>query len=293
MISSSFSSLKTAFFTALALTAFAANSVLCRLALESGAIDPGSFTVVRMVSGIIVLLALLLAARGRQEDQRTPGRGSWRASLMLFLYAIAFSFAYVSLDTGTGALILFGAVQVSMLAATFLRGTALRSMEWVGLVLAFGGFVYLMLPGASAPSLAGFALMAVAGMAWAAYTLMGQGSNNPLNDTSFNFFRTAPLVILTLLLSHRTGHYSLEGVFYAALSGGLASGVGYALWYAALRNLSAIQAGVLQLLVPVIAAVGGVLFVGEALSLRLLGAGVLILGGIFAVLMGRQSAAHR
>lgn len=275
--------LKTIGLTALALTAFAANSVLCRLALGTGSIDAASFTQVRLMAGICVLL-VLVGMRGKGVSVR--GAGSWRGAICLFLYAVGFSYAYLLLDTGTGALILFGTVQLSMLGATLRAGARLHALEWAGLLVAVGGFVYLMLPGAEAPSAAGFALMACAGVAWAGYTLIGRGSENPLRDTYANFVRTIPLLVplgIVVAMS-RTVHF--DGLIYAALSGSLASGVGYAVWYAALRGLNGLQAGVLQLLVPVIAAFGGVVIVAEPLSARLVLASLFILGGILAVVVG-------
>ena len=275
--------LKIALLTMLALVSFAANSVLCRLALGAGTIDATSFTLVRMLAGIVVLW-LLVAGSG--QGGRVTGAGSWRGAVSLFAYAIAFSFAYLSLDTGTGALILFGSVQLSMLVATLFGGQRLHMVEWSGLGVAVGGFVYLMLPGATAPSAFGFVLMVAAGISWAVYTLSGQGSSAPLKDTYANFVRTAPMLAPLLMIALMSGEYSLEGIMYAVLSGGLASGVGYALWYGALRGLTGLQAGVLQLLVPVIAALGGVVFASEILTERLVFASLLILGGILAVVAG-------
>lgn len=275
--------LKIAVLTLLALVSFAANSVLCRLALGAGTIDATSFTLVRMLAGIVVLWVLVT---GSGQGGRITGVGSWRGAVSLFAYAITFSFAYLSLDTGTGALILFGSVQLSMLVATLLSGQRLHLVESAGLAVAVGGFVYLMLPGASAPSTFGFLLMVTAGISWAVYTLSGRGSSAPLRDTYANFVRTAPMLVPLVVIALMAGEYSFEGVLYAVLSGGLASGVGYALWYGALRGLTGLQAGVLQLLVPVIAAFGGVVFASEILTERLVFAALLILGGILAVVAG-------
>ncbi len=277
------SPIKIVVLTALALISFAANSVLCRLALDAGAIDAASFTLVRMIAGIVVLWLLVL---GSGQGSRVRGAGSWRGAISLFGYAVAFSFAYLSLDTGTGALILFGTVQLTMLVATLLGGQRLYWVEWAGLFVAVGGFAYLMLPGASAPSPYGFAVMLIAGISWAVYTLSGRGSKAPLKDTYANFVRTGPLLVPLLILAVLIGEYSTEGIFYAVLSGALASGVGYALWYGALRGLTGLQAGVLQLLVPVIAALGGVVFASEVLTERLIVSAFLILGGILAVVVG-------
>lgn len=271
--------------TALALIAFAGNSVLCRLALGGERIDAASFTAIRLLSGIVVLL-LIVSLSQRKGTQ--VSRGSWKAALFLFLYAITFSYAYMTLDTGTGALILFGAVQVSMMLFSFLSGDRFHPIEWLGLIMAFTGFVYLMLPGVSAPSLTGFILMSVAGIAWGAYTLLGRGAKNPLSVTNDNFLRTLPFTLILLALTLNTQHLSFQGVLLAVLSGGVMSGIGYALWYMALSGLSAIRAAILQLLVPIIAALGGILFAGETLSGRLVLSSLMILGGIWVVIMGKR-----
>ncbi|NQV16052.1 DMT family transporter [bacterium] len=275
---------KTIVLTAMALIAFAANSVLCRLALGEAAIDAGSFTSIRLLSGALTLLVILFY---KKEKPYLPRTGSWQPGLMLFIYAIAFSFAYITLDTGTGALILFGAVQITMIIVSLFRGNRLHASEWFGIVIAFSGFVYLILPGVSTPSVFGFSLMTIAGIAWGLYTLKGKDSTNPLLDTAHNFMRTIPLVIIIVLLTLKNGHFSLEGFILAALSGSIASGLGYTIWYKALEGLSATQAAVIQLSVPMIAALGGVMFVSEPITLRLTISGILILGGILTVVLGR------
>ena len=208
---------------------------------------------------------------------------------MLFLYAMTFSFAYLSLDTGTGALILFGAVQLTIILVSILKGDRPHPSEWFGVLLAFGGFVYLMLPSVSTPSFSGFLLMTIAGVAWGIYTLLGKESANPLADTTMNFVRTLPFVGIAAIWAVSYGHLSAQGVGLACLSGAVASGLGYTVWYVALKGLSAVEAGVVQLSVPVIAAIGGILFVDESLTLRLVLAGSLILGGILTVIVGRYS----
>lgn len=277
--------------TALALLAFAGNSILCRLALGEEAIDAASFTVIRLLSGIIVLALALKLTRVATDTE--PPKGSWKASFMLFLYALTFSYAYVTLDTGTGALVLFGAVQITMIATGLFAGHRLGYPESLGVLTAFGGLVYLVLPGLSTPSLLGFVLMSLSGIAWGFYTLAGQGSKNPLSDTAYNFLRTLPLVILVFIISYPQAHLSPKGVLLAVVSGGLASGLGYALWYTALGGLTAIQAAVVQLLVPVIAAVGGVLFANELFSMRLGLSSVLILGGIMIVIFAKYFSEQR
>lgn len=276
--------IKTSVFTALALIAFAANSVLCRLALGEETIDAASFTVIRLLSGALVLLAILAFSN---DKEASASRGSWSASLMLFVYAVAFSFAYISLDTGTGALILFGSVQITMILLSLVSGNRLHLSEWVGVIIAFTGFVYLVLPEVTSPSVMGFLLMIAAGIAWGMYTLKGRGSDHPLKDTAYNFLRTIPLVIILLVITIQDAHYSAAGVLLAVLSGGIASGIGYTIWYIALGGLSTTQAAVVQLSVPVIAAFGGVLFVSEAITARLTLSASMILGGILLVVLGR------
>lgn len=279
---------KTLGYTSFALLAFAGNSVLCRLALGEGQIDAASFTVIRLVSGIITLLIILLLTQSaKKSPQKSTSKGSWNGALMLFVYAVAFSYAYVSLDTGTGALILFGAVQITMLLMGILSGNRLHYVEWIGVVTAFCGFVYLVLPSVSTPSLTGFILMTLAGIAWGFYTLKGKGSKHPLSDTAHNFLRTLPLVAILLALTIQQTHLSQTGVLLAVVSGAVTSGVGYTFWYVALGGLTSTQAAVQQLLVPVIAAIGGVVFAGEVVSARLIVASALVLGGILLVVLGR------
>jgi len=274
--------------TLLALCAFAANSVLCRLALGQGAIDAAGFTVVRMISGAVVLL-IILAVTGKDSGSRTTG--SWVSSFMLFAYAVTFSFAYLSLQTGTGALILFGSVQITMIVVSLFLGNRLSPAEWLGVTIAFGGFVFLVLPGVSAPSLQGFLLMAAAGIAWGGYTLRGRQSADPLRDTTYNFVRAVPVTLALLAITYTQTELTAQGLVLAVLSGGLASGVGYTIWYTALRGLSSVQAAVVQLSVPVIAALGGVLIVAEPLTSRLIVSTLLILGGILLVIIGRVRTA--
>ena len=276
--------IKTITFTMLALFAFAANSVLCRLALGERTIDASSFTAIRLLSGAIVLLVILQFS-GKKNNSST--KGSWLATIMLFAYAAPFSFAYITLDTGTGALILFGAVQITMILLSLISGNKLHVTEWMGVTIAFIGFVYLVLPGVSTPSVTGFALMTTAGVAWGIYTLKGRSSVNPLADTAYNFARSIPLVIILALIAYQTAHISSKGVLLAILSGVIASGIGYTIWYTALGGLSATQAAVVQLSVPVIAALGGVIFVSERISLRLALSALLILGGILMVVFGK------
>ncbi|WP_216825073.1 DMT family transporter [Agarilytica rhodophyticola] len=283
--------IKIIFFTALALTAFAANSVLCRLALLDGAIDPGSFTSVRLISGITTLLLIFQFTRKKDKLEQTSEKiqhGSWLASLMLFIYAAAFSFAYVFLDTGTGALILFAAVQITMIAVSVVSGKSLHYSELLGVFVAFCGFVYLVAPEISKPSLTGFVLMTLAGCAWGVYTLKGRGSLSPVADTYYNFLRTLPLAAILFGITLFDAKITSEGLFLAVMSGAVASGIGYSIWYAALTGLSALQAAVLQLLVPVIATAGGLLFAKESLSYSFVFASLMILGGILIVIAGQR-----
>ena len=271
----------------LALIAFAANSVLNRLALSNGSIDAPSFTIIRLLSGAIVLFIILSIKNTKISS--SSSKGSWISSLMLFTYAITFSLAYITLDTATGALILFAAVQISMLLISLFTGTRLSSAEWLGVFTAFTGFVYLVYPDLGTPSAKGFILMSIAGTAWGVYTLNGRGSQDALADTAYNFIRTSPLVLILLLLSYSKANYSSQGIILAMLSGAIASGIGYTFWYAALKGLSSTQAAVVQLSVPVIAALGGVLFVSEQITQRLVISIVFILGGILLVVLGKKN----
>ena len=276
--------------TVFALFAFAANSVFCRLALGDEAIDATSFTSVRLFSGIIVLFILMQFTSHVSKPQsslKANAKGSWLAAIMLFTYAVTFSFGYISLDTGTGALILFGAVQITMILFNVISGSRLHYSEWLGLTCAFIGFVYLILPSITTPSLTGFILMSVSGMAWAFYTLLGRKSKHALSDTAFNFLRTLPFILILVLLSFNNLHISSNGFLLAVLSGAIASGIGYFVWYIALSGLSVTQAAVLQLFVPIIAALGGVIFTSESITLRLIESSILVLGGILLVILGR------
>lgn len=277
--------LSTAVLTTLALIAFAANSVLCRLALGHGMIDAAGFTSVRLLSGAAVLFTIMLITKGR--DNKPKSTGSWYAAFMLFLYATAFSFAYIALDTATGALILFGVVQVTMVGVFVAAGNRLHKSEWCGIALAFAGFVYLIAPDLRTPSAMGFLLMSIAGITWAVYTIKGHGSTNPLMDTAYNFFRTIPFVLLLLVISMEDITLSNKGILLAALSGGVTSALGYTIWYTALAGLSSAQAAVLQLAVPVLAALGGLLFVSEPFTIHFAVSALMVLGGIAMVLWGK------
>ncbi len=276
--------LRTITFTALALVAFAANSVLCRIALSQATIDAATFSTIRLTAGAATLLLITVLTRGGAPGVET----SWISAAMLFLYAVPFSFAYIRLTTGAGALILFGCVQLTMMSAALWSGERPHPLQWLGLGLALGGLVYLVLPGLAAPSLLGASLMALAGFSWGVYSLRGRGAADPLAQTTNNFVRTVPLVVVVSLFTMPQFHVQRKGVLLAVASGALASGLGYVVWYQALRGLTATRAAVVQLLVPILAAVGGVIFLAEAISLRLAVAAVIVLGGIALALIGRE-----
>ena len=278
------SSLQTILLTTFAMIAFASNSLLNRIALGQNTIDATGYTTIRLVSGAVMLFIL---ASLQRKEKKPVLRGSWISAAFLFLYAITFSFAYVSLSTGTGALILFGSVQVTMIIVALRSGEHPSPFEWIGLILALSGLVYLVFPGLTAPSLLGSALMTVAGIAWGFYTLRGRGSQNPLGNTAGNFVYSVPMILVIFFFSLKNISITPSGILYASLSGALASGVGYAIWYAALRGLTTTRAATVQLSVPVIAAWSGVVFLGENVSIRLFVAGVLILGGIALALSSR------
>ncbi|HEY9097713.1 MAG TPA: DMT family transporter [Thiobacillus sp.] len=270
--------------TVLALIAFAGNSLLCRVALVHTDIDAASFTAVRLTSGAVVLWALVQTRRGVR-----PGRGNWLSALALFAYAAGFSFSYVHLTAAVGALILFGTVQTTMIGYGLWAGERMRALQVVGLVLACGGLVGLLLPGLSAPPLMGAVLMLGAGVAWGVYSLRGKGAGDPLQVTAGNFIRTVPMAAVLSVALLGQASLDLAGVGYAFLSGAFASGVGYAIWYTALPLLKSTTAATVQLSVPVITALGGVLFLRESLTLRLLLATVAIIGGIaLVILAGRR-----
>lgn len=276
--------LRTIILTGVAMLAFAANSLLCRLALQQGAIDPASFASIRLVSGALALALLVRVKSG----PKAPGHADWLAAAMLFAYVAFFSFAYRNLAAGTGALILFGAVQLTMFGAGLRAGEQFGAIEWSGLALAVAGLVYLVSPGVAAPPLSGALLMACAGAAWGVYTLRGRGVPDPLSATAGNFLRAAPLALAQSVLLMAGAHTDARGTALAVASGALTSGVGYAIWYAALRHLTAMRAATVQLSVPLLAAFGGVLLLSESFTPRLAAASLAILGGIALVLSKRS-----
>lgn len=264
--------------TTLAMIAFAGNSLLCRLALKHTHIDAASFTLIRITSGALVLW---LIARMRGSTNGTAS--SWPSALALFIYAIFFSYAYISLPVATGALLLFGAVQVTMIGYGLWSGERLHMRQWVGFICAFSGLAGLLSPGLSAPPLFGSLLMLSAGIAWGVYSLRGKGAGDPTCVTAGNFLRATPLAVALSAVTFPWSSLDSSGVGYAIASGALTSGVGYAIWYMAIRGLKATSAASVQLSVPVIAALGSI-FLGEDITLRLLMTSTLILGGIAVVI---------
>ena len=272
--------------TALAMIAFAGNSLLCRLALKQTAIDAASFTLIRIVSGALCLWIIVQIRKGPMRKA-----GSWPSALALFGYAALFSFAYLRLNAGTGALLLFGAVQATMIFWALKKGERLRLGQIAGLLLALTGLVALVFPGLSAPPLGAAVLMLGAGIAWGIYSLRGKVSGDPLRATAGNFLRAVPMVVLLTLVTWRSIQFDRAGISYAIASGALASGIGYAIWYTALPALKASGAATVQLSVPVLAAAGGIIFLGEPITLRFALASIAVLGGIALVIVERKTAA--
>jgi drug/metabolite transporter (DMT)-like permease len=276
--------LRVAALVTVAMLAFAANSILARLALGTGSMSPASFAGVRLMSGALTLAALLYLHRRRNGGPTAEINGSWRGAAALSGYALTFALAYVMLGASTGALILFASVQIGMLAWAILKGDRPGLLEWLGFGIAFGALVFLVAPGLVAPPLLGTVLMVIAGLCWAAYSLLGQGSRAPLADTAGNFIRCLPIAVV-LWLAGEVVHASTAGVVLAIISGVVASGMGYAIWYTALPTLTRTGAAFVQLTVPPIAAAGGVLFIGEQLTGRLLLSSAGILGGVALALL--------
>jgi drug/metabolite transporter (DMT)-like permease len=274
--------------TACTLLAFAANSLLCRLALGAGLIDPASFTTLRLLSGALALLPIsqLIA---RSSGTRVA-KGSWGSGFALFAYAAAFSLAYVSLTTGMGALLLFGSVQVTMIGAALKSGERLRTLQWVGSAAAVGGLVYLVLPGISSPDPLGALLMCLAGAAWGVYSIRGRGSPAPVVVTSGNFLRSLPFALVASVVLMPSLHLEPTGVILAVISGSVTSGLGYVLWYRTLKSLTTARASVVQLVVPVLAAMGGVTVLSEPVTLRLIAGSMLILGGVALAVVPKRSS---
>jgi drug/metabolite transporter (DMT)-like permease len=271
--------------TLLAMIAFASNSLLCRAALKETNIDAASFTFVRIFSGAAALWLILTMRRTTSQSS-----GNWISALALFAYAAAFSFAYNTLSAGTGALLLFGAVQATMILWGFRKGERLDPIQIAGLVVAVAGLVLLVLPGLSAPPLIGSILMLSAGVAWGVYSLRGKTAGDPIAATSGNFLRAVPFVALVSIVMIRQARLDSLGVVYAFISGAITSGLGYVIWYAALGGLKAASAATVQLSVPVLAATGGILLLGEPITLRYVIASIAVLGGIFLVVTEKRPA---
>jgi drug/metabolite transporter (DMT)-like permease len=268
------------------MVAFAANSLLCRFALKHTSIDAATFTSVRIVSGALVLWIL-----SRWRGNRLEGSGDWKSASALFVYAVAFSYAYIGLSAATGALLLFGAVQITMIGYGHTRGERFSPAQFVGFMAAMVGVLFLLVPGVTAPPLLSALLMLSAGVAWGIYSLRGRGQGDPAATTAGNFMRAVPLALIANVLAFENAVGDVQGFALAIASGAVASGLGYVVWYAALPRLDASTAATVQLSVPVIAALGGVLFLSETLTLRLLIASIAVLGGVAVVL--RASAPTR
>jgi drug/metabolite transporter (DMT)-like permease len=294
--------------TFVAMLAFAGNSVLCRMALESGTIDPATFTSVRLISGAIILSILVLLipklSKNKTGDLKhfdssnaypnfytrlcrlcSLNQSNWLGGLALFAYAAGFSFSYISLPTGTGALILFATVQITMITFALCQGSRFGFAQWFGFVVALVGLVYLFLPGISAPPIVGALLMVLAGIAWGVYSIMGKKVMNPSQSTAENFIRASLITLLLSLIFINNMSISMKGLLLAVASGGITSGLGYAIWYAVLPYLKSATSASVQLTVPVIATIGGVVFLGEDINLSLVLASVAILGGVAMVIL--------
>ena len=272
--------------------AFASNSLLCRLALKQTSIDAASFTFIRIFSGAAALWLIMRIRRGLMVERTASPlvEGNWWSALALFAYAAAFSFAYRNLTAATGALLLFGAVQATMIFWGLRKGERLHAIQIVGLVLAVSGLVVLLFPGLSAPPFSGSILMLGAGVAWGIYSLRGKQSGNAVAATAGNFLRAVPLAAFVSIIMFPWAHIDRAGIGYAVVSGAIASGLGYVIWYTTLPHLKAANAATVQLSVPVLAATGGILLLGEPLTLRYLFASIAVLGGIALVVIEKRHA---
>ena len=312
--------MKVALYTIIALIAFAANSLLCRMALADGAIDAWNFSAIRLLSGaaclgLIMLLQahflkrnalkrkLLKRTRLKQSSlkqtalQQTGSvdktvlkeKGDWLSAISLVIYAICFSVAYQALDTGTGALILFSAVQLTMIGWGIYNKERLNGVQWLALLIALIGFIYLMLPSAAMPSLSGALIMAISGIAWGIYSIRGKTCVSPLRTTGFNFLRSLVAVpILALIGMSYLSTISMTGVILATVSGAIASGIGYSIWYVAMPLLKTTQSAVVQLCVPVLAALMGVVFLSEQLTLEFIIVSSVILGAVLIFILNKN-----
>ena len=289
--------MKATLYTIIALIAFAANSLFCRMALAEGYIDAWNFTVIRLLSGAACLAIIMaiythnLKRKGTFNPAILSDKGSWRSSISLLIYALCFSIAYLELDTGTGALILFSAVQLTMIGWGIYQKEQLSVLQWCAFIVALGGFVYLMLPSAAVPSLLGASLMALSGVAWGIYSIRGKVCVSPLRTTGFNFIRSLVAIPILLLVGMSyLKNMTIEGVLLACASGAIASGIGYSVWYVAMPLLKSTQAAVVQLCVPVLAAIAGVLFLSEQVTMEFIVASSLILGAVLVFILNKKKA---
>lgn len=280
--------LKTAIAASVTMVAFAFNSLLARAALGPELIDPASYTTVRLLAGAIVLFALVTIRPGKPE---TPSSGSWQSALWLFVYAVLLSFAYITLETGVGALILFAAVQGTMIGWGIYSGERPSLLAWIGNVAALAGFIYLVLPGTlNAPDPFGAVLMFFSGVAWGIYSLRGRGAGDPLGTTATNFIYSVPMTLVLSVIFFTQFDVTNNGIILAAISGGITSGMGYALWYTALKGLTATKAAIIQLTAPVIAAIAGVILLSEAVTSQLVVGSILIVGGVATAILAKSKA---
>lgn len=279
---------RTVVLTTLAVVAFAGNSILGRVALGGGAIDAASFCAIRLASGAVTLGLITMRS---SSGVAWTGR-AWVSAAVLFVYAVPFALAYIHLPAGTGALILFGCVQLTMMSAALRAGERPHALQWLGLIAASGGLVYLVFPGLTAPPIGPAALMAVAGIFWGLYSLRGRGSTQPVAENMASFVLATPMAALVVMATAASAHVTGRGLALASVSGAITSGLGYVVWYAALRTLSATRAAIVQLSVPVLAALGGVMFLGERISARLVVAAILVLGGVAVALVARDRHAR-
>ncbi|CAM3481576.1 DMT family transporter [Psychrobacter glaciei] len=298
--------MKATLYTIIALVAFAANSLFCRMALAEGYIDAWSFTIIRLLSGAICLSIIMgvysynlrrkdLTFNNPQNKAILKDKGSWLSSLSLVVYALCFSIAYVELDTGTGALILFSAVQLTMIGWGIYKKEQLSALQWLAFIVAVAGFVYLMLPSAAVPSVLAATLMAISGVAWGIYSIRGKTCVSPLRATGFNFIRSLVAIPLLLIIgmvylkNMPLATISIEGILLACASGAIASGMGYSVWYMAMPLLKSTQAAVVQLCVPVLAAILGVVFLSEQLTLPFILASAVILGAVLVFILNKKT----
>ena len=278
--------IKLVLLAALAMTAFAANSLLCRMALVETDIDPASFTFWRLTSGALMLTLLVV-----MRNQKPLQEGNMTSAITLFVYAAGFSFAYISMTTGAGALLLFGAVQVTMISWGLFKGERMSALQWGGFLLALIGLILLLLPNAAVPQLSSALMMLAAGIAWGVYSLKGKGAKFPIEATAGNFIRATPLALVLLVIFWPGGELHAEGIMYAVVSGAIASALGYALWYSILVHIAAIKAATLQLSVPVLAVFAGWLFLDETVTLRIILSSLAVIGGVAMVIWVKKAVA--